>query len=175
MKLSVVIILFKNNTAENGAAIYVTNHSTIIFGENSYVKFFNNLVDSNGGAIFINSHSSVTFEQNFIVTFNDNKGIKGTIYSEDNSNVTFKATSQVTFNSNLVTQYGAAIYSFDNSHITFTGSSNITFSNNTVSTNERSRDMEFGGIIFSSTYSHFIFVWGILIRGYITILHNMYT
>ena len=147
-------ILFKNNTAENGAGIYISDHSTVVFGENSYVKFINNSVDCNGSAIFMNSHSSVTFEQNSIVTFNDNKGISGTIYSEDNSKITFKATSQVIFNSNSVTQYGAAIYSFDNSHVTFTGSSNVTFSNNIVSTNERSKDMEFGGIIFSSTYSH---------------------
>ena len=147
-------ILFKNNIAENGAGIYISDYSTVVFGENSNVKFINNSVDHNGSAIFMNSHSSVTFEQNSIATFNNNKGISGTIYSEDYSNITFKATSQVIFNSNSVTQYGAAIYSFDNSHVTFTGSSNVTFSNNIVSTNERFRDKEFGGIIFSSTYSH---------------------
>ena len=150
-------IMFKNNRAENGAGIYISDHSTVIFGENSNVKFINNSVDHNGSAIFMNSHSSVTFEQNSIATFNDNKGISGTIYSEDNSNITFKGTSQLIFNSNLVMQYGATIYSFDNSHVTFTGSSNVTFSNNVVSTNERSRDMEFGGIIFSSTHSHISF------------------
>ena len=150
-------ILFKNNRAENGAGIYISDHSTVIFGENSNVKFINNSVDHNGSAIFMNSHSNVTFEQNSTTTFNDNKGISGTIYSEDNSNTTFKATSQVIFNSNSAMQYGAAIYSFDNSHVTFTESSNVTFSNNVVSTNERSRDMEFGGIIFSSTHSHISF------------------
>ena len=150
-------IVFKNNIAENGAGIYISDHSTIVFGENSNVKFINNSVDHNGSAIFMNSHSSVTFEQNSIVTFNDNKGISGTIYSEDNSDIIFKATSQVIFNSNSVTQYGAAIYSFDNSNVTFIGSTNVTFSNNIVSTNERSRDKEFGGIIFSSTYSHISF------------------
>ena len=150
-------ILFKNNIAENGAGIYISDHSTIVFGDNSNVKFINNSVDHNGSAIFMNNHSSVTFTQNSIATFNDNKGISGTIYSQDNSNITFKATSHVIFNSNSVTQYGAAIYSSDNSHVTFTGSSNVTFSNNIVSINERSRDKEFGGIIFSSTYSHTYF------------------
>ena len=150
-------ILFKSNRAENGAGIYISDHSIVIFGENSNVKFINNSVDHNGSAIFMNSHSNVTFEQNSTTTFNDNKGISGTIYSEDNSNTTFKATSQVIFNSNSAMQYGAAIYSFDNSHVTFTGSSNVTFSNNVVSTNERSRNMEFGGIIFSSTHSHISF------------------
>ena len=147
-------ILLKNNIAENGAGIYISDNSTVVFGDNSNVKFINNSVDRNGSAIFMNSHSSVTFEQNCTVAFIDNKGISGTIYSEDNSEITFKATSHVMFNSNSVTQYGAAIYSFDNSHVTITGSSNITFKNNIVSTNERSRDMEFGGIIFSSIYSH---------------------
>ena len=152
-------ILFKNNIAENGAGIYISDHSTVVFGNNSNVKFINNSVDHNGSAIFMNSHSSVIFKQNSIATFNDNKGISGTIYSEDDSNITFTATSQVIFNSNSVTQYGAAIYSSDNSHVTFTGSSNVIFSNNFVSTNdnERSRDKEFGGIIFSSTYSHISF------------------
>ena len=150
-------ILFKNNRVENGAGVYISDHSTIIFGENSNVKFINNSVDHNGSAIFMNSHSSVMFEQNSIATFNDNKGISGIIYSEDNSEIIFAATSSVTFNSNTVMQYGAAIYSFDNSHVTFTGSSNVTFSNNVVSTNERSTDMEFGGIIFSSTHSHISF------------------
>ena len=147
-------ILFANTTAENGAGIYISDHSTVIFGENSNVEFINNSVDHKGSAIFVNIHSSVTFEQNSIVTFNDNKGINGTIYSEDNSNITFKATSQVIFNSNSVTQYGAAIYSSDNCHITFTGSANVTLSNNVVSTNEGSGDIKFGGIIFSSTHSH---------------------
>ena len=150
-------ILFKNNRAENGAGIYISDHSTVIFGENSNVKFINNSVDHNGSAIFMNSHSKVTFKNNSIATFNGNKGISGTIYSKKNSQITFTATSSVIFNSNLVMQYGATIYSFDNSHVTFTGSSNITFSNNVVSTNERSRDMEFGGIIFSSTHSHISF------------------
>ena len=151
-------ILFKNNRAENGAGIYIRDHSTVIFGENSNVKFINNSVDYNGSVIFMNSYSSITFEQNSIATFNNNKDISGTIYSEDNSNITFTATSRVIFNSNSVMQCGAAIYSFDNSHLTFTGSSNVTFSKNVVSTNERSRDMEFGGIIFSSTNSHIIIV-----------------
>ena len=146
-------ILFKNNRAENGAGIYISDHSTVIFGENSNVKFINNSVDYNGSAIFMKTHSRVIFEKNSTEKFNNNKGISGTIYSEDNSNITFTAISQVTFNSNSVMQYGAAICSFNNSHVTFIESSNVTFSDNVVSsTNERSRDMEFDGIIFSSTH-----------------------
>ena len=147
-------IMFKNNTAEKGAGIYISDHSTVIFGENSNVKFINNSVDHNGSAIFMNSHSSVIYEQNSIVTFKDNKGIRGIIYSKDNSNIILKATFQVIFNSNSVTQHGAAIYSYNNCHVTFTGSSNVTFNNNTVPVNEKSI---VGGIIFSDTHSHISF------------------
>ena len=142
-------ILFKNNKAENGAGIYISDHSTVIFGENSNVKFINNSVDHNGSAIFMNSHSKVTFKNNSITTFNDNKGISGTIYSEDNSNITFTATSRVIFNSNSVMQYGAAIYSFDNSHVTFTESSNVKFINNSVDHN--------GSAIFMNSHSSVTF------------------
>ena len=142
-------ILFKNNRAENGAGIYISDHSTVIFGEKSNVKFINNSVDHNGSGMFMNSNSSVTFEQNSIATFNDNKGISGTIYSEDNSNITFKGTSRVIFNSNLVMQYGAAIYSFYDSHVTFTGSTNVKFMNNSVDHN--------GSAIFINSHSSVTF------------------
>ena len=142
-------ILFKNNRAENGAGIYISDHSTVIFGENSNVKFINNSVDHNGSAIFIKSHSIVTFEQNSIAAFNDNKGINGTMYSDDNSRITFTATSQVIFKSNSVIQYGAAIYCFDNSHVTFTGSSNVKFINNSVDYN--------GSAIFMNSHSSVTF------------------
>ena len=142
-------ILFKNNRAENGAGIYISDHSTVIFGENSNVKFINNSVDHNGSAIFMNSHSEVTFKSNSITTFNGNKGISGTIYSKKNSQITFTATSSVIFNSNLVMQYGATIYSFDNSHVIFTGSTNVKFINNSVDHN--------GSAIFMNSHSSVTF------------------
>ena len=150
-------IEFKNNRAENGAGIYVDDHSTVIFGKNSNVKFINNSVNHNGGAMFISSHSNVIFEQNSIATFKENKGVNGTIYSVGNSNITFAATSQVIFNSNSATQCGAVIYSFNKSYVMFTGNSKITFSNNTASTDQTFKILKFGGIIFSSTHSHISF------------------
>ena len=56
-------VLFENNIAESGAGIYI-NNSTVIFDENSNVKFINNSVDHNGTAIFTNHFSNVIFEQN---------------------------------------------------------------------------------------------------------------
>ena len=122
--------LFENNVAENGAGIYICDHSTVTFDESSNAKLVNNSAYHNGAAIFVGHHSNVIFEQSSVATFNDNKAINGTVYCEASSNVTFKANCNVTFSSNSVTQYGAAIYSFDNSHVTFTGNSKVTFNDN---------------------------------------------
>ena len=124
-------ILFENNVAENGAGIYISDHSIVTFDSNA--KLVNNSAYHNGAAIFASRHSNVIFEQSSVVTFNDNTASNGTVYCEASSNVTFKANCNVTFNSNSVTQYGAAVYSFDNSHVTFTGNSKVTFNDNTAS------------------------------------------
>ena len=54
-------VLFQSNRAENGAAIYISNHSRVIFGEDSDVAFIQNSADNAGGAIFLNNHSSLLF------------------------------------------------------------------------------------------------------------------
>ena len=150
-------IEFKNNRAENSAGIYVNDHSTVILGNNSNVKFINNSVDHSGSAVFISSQSRLIFEQNSIATFKDNKGVNGTIYSEGNSSIIFKATSQVIFDRNSATQCGAAIHSFNKSYVIFGGNSKVTFSNNVASTNQTSKNPIFGGIVLSSTYSYITF------------------
>ena len=102
-------VLIENNIAESGAGIYINGNSTVVFDENSNVKFINNSVNHYGAAILTKQFSNVIFEKNSTITFQDNKATRGTIYCKDNSNVTFKATCEVTFSSNLATQYGAAI------------------------------------------------------------------
>ena len=126
-------VLFENNVAENGAGIYISDHSIVTFVESSNVKLVNNSVYHNGAAIFVSRHSNVIFEQSSVVTFNDNKASNGTVYCKASSTVTFKANCNVTFSSNSVTQYGAAVYSFNNSHVTFTGNSKVTFNDNKAS------------------------------------------
>ena len=148
-------VLFKNNVAENGAGIYICDHSTVSFDKSSNVKLVNNSAYHNGAAIFVGHHSNVIFEQSSVVTFNDNKASNGTVYCESSSNVTFKANCNVTFSSNSVTQYGAAIYSFDNSHVTFTGNSKVTFINNIVSSNDT--DLQHGGTIYSENNGYISF------------------
>ena len=114
-------VSFQNNVAEDGAGIYISDHSTVMFGKNSNVTFYQNFADIKGGAVFLSNYSICVFDHNSIVTFNYNKATKGgAINSEANSNVTFEETCKVIFSNNLATQQGAAIYSLDNSHIIFT-------------------------------------------------------
>ena len=135
--------LFQNNTAENGAGIYIIDHSTVVFGENTNVAFIKNSADYRGGVFVMRNHSTVLFHQNSKVTFYNNHATNGIVYSEARSNVIFKGNCEVTFSSNSATMHGAAIFSSDNSHVIFTGNANVTFSNNL------SRHTYYGGTIYS--------------------------
>ena len=148
-------ILFKNNIAESGAGIYLSDYSTVIFNELSNVKFINNSAQCNGAGVFLNSHSNIIFAQGSLVKFNDNKATNGTIYSRASSRVTFMATCEVTFNGNSATQYGAAIYSVENSHVVFTGNSSVLFASNVIPFNDTHQQL--GGTIFSETYGSISF------------------
>ena len=147
--------LFKNNIAENGAGIYLSDYSTVIFNELSNVKFINNSAQRNGAGVFLNNHSNIIFTQGSLVKFYDNKATNGTIYSKASSNVTFMATCEVIFNGNSATQYGAAIYCVENSHIMFTGNSSISFTNNVIPFSDTHQQL--GGTIFSETYGSISF------------------
>ena len=123
-------ILFQKNTAENGVGIYISDHSTVIFGQNSKVTFTQNFAMANGGTIFLRSHSNVIFDNNSMATFSDNKATYGgVIYCEVSSNITFKSTSKVTFDHNTA-RLGGAIFSYNNSRIIFDGYSTASFNSN---------------------------------------------
>ena len=62
-------VLFQSNVAEDGAGIYISNYSTVIFGENSKVTFIQNLANDRGGAIFLKNYSNFLIHQNSVVTF----------------------------------------------------------------------------------------------------------
>ena len=156
-------VLFQYNTAENGAGIYITQDSSVVFSKNSNAAFIQNTANYTGGAVFLRDYSSIIFDQDSIITFKDNSATNGTIYSEVNSNVTFKGNCQVTFNSNSATQCGEAIYSSDNSHITFTENSNVKFNNHMHTANPVCTNRPQGCIVFSAHYSY------IAIRGNSTI------
>ena len=142
---------FYNN---QGVPIYLSNFVKLhIYGKAS---FESNMAD-NGAGIYISDHSTITFGENSTIKFNNNKAINGTIYSKASSNVMFKANCEVTFSNNSATQFGAAIYSSDNSHVTFTKNSEVTFSSNYVSLIESKAHYQFGGTIFSENNGHVCF------------------
>ena len=142
---------FQNNTAEYGSGIYISNHSTVIFGENSNTAFIKSFVNFNGGTVYLINYSRIIFDQNSVTTFNANKAtLGGAIYSKASSNITFKATSKVMYIDNFAKQDGGTIYSCDNSCLSFEGNSAALFSNNSV-------DSE-GGAMF--VYNSFIFFDG---------------
>ena len=128
--------VFHNNTAKDGTAIHISDHSTVIFSENSDVTFTQNFAKDRGGTVFLRNHSNVIFDQNSVTVFNDNIATYygGAIYSEVSSNITFKANCKVTFSNNSVKQQwrsrGGAMFSNDNCYITFEGNSSTVFSNN---------------------------------------------
>ena len=149
-------LLLKNNKAEIGTGLCVSNHSTATFGENSIVKFINNMADHYGAAIFLDNHSSIVFDKNSIAKFNDNNATNGTVYSKDSSVVLFKGTCRVTFNSNKARLYGAAILSSENSQITFTGNSSVNFTNNIIPNHNQNSML--GGTIFIENCSLITFM-----------------
>ena len=82
-------ILFQNNTAGKGTGIYISDHSTVIFGENSKATFSQNVAMTHGGTILLENHSNVIFDKNSMATFSDNEAAYGgAIYCEV-SNITF--------------------------------------------------------------------------------------
>ena len=105
-------VLFENNVAEDGAGIYINDHSTVIFDDNSNIKFINNTVYHNGAAILLNNNSSAIFGYNSKVTFVDNKASNGTIYANHRSGVMFIAICKITFSNNSASQYGAGVLLF---------------------------------------------------------------
>ena len=147
--------LFSNNIATNGSGLYITNHSTVTFDENSDVAFTDNRADCKGSAVFLEGHSTVLFDQNSKVTFHDNEATSGTVYSETSSNVIFNETCQVTFSSNSVKQHGAAIHSCDNSTIAFKGNATVTFNSNHIASLNYTK--LHGGTIFAEDNSNVSF------------------
>ena len=124
-------IIIENNQAKDGAGIFVSDHSTIIFGENSVVTFNQNTANNSGGAIFVNHFSSAIFEANCFVVFNNNTAnhYGGSIVSYNNSNVVLKGNSSVQFNSNMA-KLGGALYAEANSAFTITQRSSVILNSN---------------------------------------------
>ena len=154
-------VLFENNIAENGAAIYISDHSTIVFDKNSVVKCNNNYVSN--GTIYSVASSTVIFKENCEVTFSNNSATQygAAIYSVNNSNVTFTENSKVKFMNNIIPlsvikhQLGGIIYSDAYSYLSFEDNSITVFSNNIA---------DFGAAIYSLYNSNITFKHNSLVK-----------
>ena len=123
-------ILFQKNTAVYGPGIYISDHSTVIFGENSKATFAQNFAMTNGGTILLINHLNIIFDKNSMATFSNNEAIYGgAIYCEVSSNITFKSTYKVIFNHNSA-ESGGAVFSYNNSCVIFDGNSTASFNSN---------------------------------------------
>ena len=65
------------------------DNSIITFDKNLDVAFRQNSAEYKGGAVFLRNHSSIVFDHNSMTVFNNNNASNGSIYSEVNCNVTF--------------------------------------------------------------------------------------
>ena len=144
-------VLFLNNSAENGAGMYINNYSTVVFGKNSNVTFIHNSADKAGGAIFSINHSGIIFNQNSKVKFSSNSAaIYGaTICALDNSKIIFTGNSKVEFHSNVGkyrnANFRGAIYIERYVFISFESNAITHFYNSTAFT---------GGVIYALNNSH---------------------
>ena len=119
----------------------------MIFNRNTVVNFTQNLAMHNGGAIFLTNHSSLLFEKGsllhdkndhniikevFIFKQNKANSFGNDIYAYD-SNLTFGDNATVTFDGDAVHSDSMAVYIEHHSNITFEGNSKVTLkATNTV-------------------------------------------
>ena len=80
-------LLFENNTAENGAAMYVEQETTVTIDDEASVQFIANTAKLNGGAIYINLVCSHHTIGDYIIINTFNSGNRQ--YNHNNMNVTF--------------------------------------------------------------------------------------
>ena len=136
-------ILFHNNTAGKGTGIYITDHSTVTFGENLKAMFAQNFAMTNGGTVLLRNHSNILFDKNSVATFSDNEAAYGgAIFCEISSNITFRSADKVMFNHNTA-RLGGAVFSYNNSRVIFDGNSTASFNGNIANHNG------LGGAVYS--------------------------
>ena len=144
--------MFQQNTAKHGAGIHISDHSTVVFDEDSNVKFLQNTADKNGGAIFTSNYSTVLFNKNSKVMFTSNKAKFGTFHSNANSNVIFKDSCKVIFYGNSAHRKGTAVFS-THSNISFEDSAYTEFTNN----NNDAKNIFYKGGAIYVYYTHLSF------------------
>ena len=127
LQINRAIMVFYNNIARNGGAMYAEN-SHVIFGESAEVELSRNKAKQVGGAVCI-VQSTMIFEGNSTtVSLNDNNNVAVSIIED--SNITFAGTSNIKFNDNIAQNHGGAGMAVNNSTVTFKEDSTLTFNGN---------------------------------------------
>ena len=161
---------FYGNSAEDGAAIFISDHSNVTFHNSAVVNFRHNTANKNGGAIFLTNHSNIIFKEHstsyqypdnqlhndtlveqygkIFVTFHTNtaNGLGQDIYI-CSSNITVSSTAVVIFDTGVTTN-GSAVYTECHSNITFEGDSKTTFTNYTVANGPAMYITDYSAITF---------------------------
>ena len=119
---------FIKNTAENGAAMFVTSNSSVYFDQDSSAEFDENTASNSGGAIYLSNNSIISLGQTskFINNQARDNGGAITLYNNCRINSNFS----VLFHNNSATHSGGAV--FINHYCSVTLGHNSTFINNTA-------------------------------------------
>ena len=120
--------LFKENTAENGAGMFVTNNSHVYFDKDSSVEFSQNIARKNGGAIYLSNNSTILLGRTSNFTNNQASGYGGAIALYNNCNI--ENNFSALFLNNDATHSGGAISI--RHYCTVALGQNSTFNNNTA-------------------------------------------
>ena len=142
-------VLFNINKAyDTGGAIYMRDHASVIFDKGSTALFHNNKA-TNGGVIATNNNCSITSEENVVINFiNNSAATNGGVMSVYNTSVTFES-SIITINGNSANQFGGGLYMVGNSDVIIKGKSVVNFNSNVAT--------EGGAAIFSQLNSNIKF------------------
>ena len=119
---------FNDNTAENGAGMFVTSNSHVYFDKDSSVEFHQNIVSNSGGAIYLSNNSIISLGQTSKFTNNQAGNDGGAITLHNNSLI--NSNFSVLFLNNNATHNGGAVFINHYCNVNFGQSS--TFINNTA-------------------------------------------
>ena len=127
------MVLFTNNTATRGGAIYSNLLIDVKFNANSTTTFIHNSADY-GGALCFENNADMIFKGNSKIKFINNKADQsgGAVHCTHTANITIQENCTILFDDNGAQYRGGAMYFSIFSGITIDKSSraNVIFSNN---------------------------------------------
>ena len=142
-------MLFLNNEAREGGAMYNLDMCKIMFRQNSSSSFINNHAVLRGGSIFTRASSDIILTEKTKVIFKyNNAGENGGTIFLDSSLIMCNECSTIRFDSNIARGNGGVLYAL-NSNVLFKGGSESLFTNNKATLN--------GGALYFDNNSYALF------------------